>query len=397
MALSVGIGVTQDSKDSYQAGVVAAQKALADARIPRAEFAIVIASSIYNQTELLKGINDTLEGTPLVGCTAAGVIVSDRAWENAVAVMVLAGEKIHFSPAIKIEHIGKDMRASGKAFAEQIKTLVRPDAKIAFIFSDALSGNGTQLIRGVLEVMGSHFTLAGGAAADDMKFQKTYQYWNNEVLTDAAVGFGIGGEVIFASAGDHGWVPASAPRKVTKAQGTTLIELDGKPAFSIYEDYLENRAGDIKQALSLMAVTYPLGMKVEGVDQYMIRVPLSVKEDGSMVCGAEIIEGSKIFVMIGSRESALAAADKTIKTITKTLPNRKQVVFISNCVARKILFGPTKEEELSLLKQSTGEGIKIFGFYSYGQVAPLNKPTDDVNTCDPGFYEQSISLTAFGE
>ena len=397
MALSVGIGVVQDLKDSYKAGSDAARQALADAGVPRAQLAVLLASSVYNQDELLKGVNDTLAGTPIVGCTTAGIITSDQVSENAVAVMTLAGEKIRLLPPIKIENISKDMRIAGKSFGEKLKEASQEDIKMAFIFSDALSGNGTQLVRGVLDVMGSKFILAGGAAADDMKFKKTYQYWNNEVLTDAAVGFGIGGEMAFTSAADHGWLPMSDPRTVTKAEGTTLIELDGKPAFSIYKEYFEDRANDIKQALSIMAITYPLGMKVRGVDQYMIRVPLAIKEDGAIVCGAEVLEGSQISLMIGSRESAMAAADKTIRAVTETLPGRKQVVFISDCVARKILFGPTQEEELSLLKRVAGANTKIFGFYSYGQVAPLDKPTSDVNTCDPWFYEQSISLTAFGE
>lgn len=73
------------------------------------------------------------------------------------------------------------------------------------------------------------------------------------------------------------------------------------------------------------------------------------------------------------------------------------MVFISDCIARKILFGERKAEEIKAMKNLLGEGAHLFGFYSYGQIAPLNEPGADVNTCDPGFYEQSISLAIFGE
>jgi hypothetical protein len=184
---------------------------------------------------------------------------------------------------------------------------------------------------------------------------------------------------------------------VTKAEGTKLIELDNKPAFEIYQDHFGERAGEFKKALSLSAVTYPLGMKAEGSDETMVRVPLAVGDDGSIVCGAEVIEGSEMSIMIGTLSSAMAAAKTMVQTLVDSVPDAKpRVVFVSDCVARKILFGEHGPEEIALLKSIGGPESVIFGFYSYGQIASLKKPSTNINTCDPGFYEQSISLAVFG-
>ena len=395
MHLRIGVGVRTFLQDSYKAGAEAARDAADRAGEARHKIAVVFASSHYGQTDMLRGINDILKGVPVIGCSSAGAISNDGVKEDSIAVLILGSDTGSFYP-VKTENISANMRAAGVAFAEALKAAGGADLKGGLIFSDALSGNGTELVRGVLHGMRKDFPLAGAAAGDDMAFKKTFQYYNNEVLNDAAVGFGVSGEVSFLSAAGHGWHPIGVPRTVTKAKGTTLIELDGKPAFSIYQDYFEEQANDFKQALSLPAVTYPLGMRTHGIENWMIRVPLVVNPDGSIVCGAEVIEGSEMRLMIGTPESSLTAAEQTAKTVSPDTSAEPRVAFIFDCVARKILFGNRKEEEIAALRAVLGPNTELFGFYSYGQIAPLRPPADDINTCDPGFYEQSVSLTVVG-
>ncbi len=395
MAFFAGTGVSKRFHDSLSAGREAATQALKKAGIEKADIAVVFASSVYDQGAMLKGVREALGGTPVVGCTSAGPITGEGAQEQAVCVLVLRSDEGKFLP-VKVEGIGKDMRAAGRSFGGHIRDGGTP-SHMAFLFSDALAGNGTELVRGILEILGSDFRLSGGAAGDDMNFKKTYQYFNDEVLTDAAVGFGMTEDISIAIGADHGWQPIGNPRTITKAEGTKLIELDGKPAFEIYKDYFGPRADEFKKALSLSAVSYPLGMKSPGVPELMIRVPLMVNDDGSIVCGAEVIAGNLMYLMIGTLTSVLWAAEKTTKNLAEHIsPADRRVVFVSDCVARKILLGDHGDEEIELLKSIGGPQAEIFGFYSYGQIAPLKEPAQNINTCDPGFYEQSISIAIFG-
>jgi len=395
MAFYAGVGVSRQLQDSFGAGRDAAHEAMKNMGAEKADIAVVFASSHYDQEAMLKGVREGMQGAAVIGCTSAGAITRDGVSEESVAVLAMKSDEGTFVP-VKVTEIGKDMRAAGLAFGSQFKEVADP-VTMGFIFSDALAGNGTELVRGVLDAMGRDFKLAGGAASDDMQFKKTYQYFNDEVLTNAAVGFGITGPMLIAAGAEHGWKPIGNPRIVTKAEGTKLIELDGKPAFEIYKDYFGERAGDFKQALTLAAVSYPLGMKAKGVEEIMVRVPLAVGEDGSIVCGAELIEGSEVSLMIGTLSSTLWAAEATAKAAMHGMEGaHKRVIFVSDCVARKILLGERGKEEIALLKTVGGENTEIFGFYSYGQIAPLKPPSENINTCDPGFYEQSISVTVCG-
>ena len=398
MALYAGTGVSRQTQDSRAAGLEAAGLALKDAGIEAADAAVVLSSSVFDQEAMLKGVVEALGTTPVVGCTSAGSITEGGVQEQSVVVLVLKSDEDTFIP-VKVEGIGKDMRAAGRKFGEAMHDAEKGPAKMAIMFSDALAGNGTELVRGILEVLGSDFHLGGGAAGDDLNFKKTFQFFGTEALTDAVVGLGLAGPMRIAVGADHGWQPIGNPRKVTKAEGTKLIELDGKPAFSIYEDYFGPRASDFKKALSLAAVSYPLGMKSSGSgEQIMIRAPLGVGDDGSIVCGAEVLKGSEIYLMIGTMSGVLWSAEQTARSLTEAFSkDKRHVVFVSDCVARKILLGERGREEIALLKSIGGPNAVLFGFYSYGQIAPLHPPAQDVRLCDPGFYEQSISLAVFGD
>lgn len=395
MAFHAGVGTSRQLQDSKTAGHDAASKALAAAGASSAHLAVVVASPKYDQKAMLEGVAEALPGARIIGCTSAGAITEDGVEEQAVSVLALESDEGAFVP-VKVEGIGADMRGAGKKFGEALRASGE-DVKLALIFSDALAGNGTELVRGILEVMGGTFPIAGGAAGDDMAFKETNQYFDGEVLSDAVVGFGIAGTVEVAVGADHGWQPLGDAHKVTKAEGTKLIELDGRPAFTIYQDYFGDRANDFKQALSLQAVTYPLGMKSEGAEGYMIRVPLAVGEDGSITCGADVVVGSDIYLMVGTMNSAMEAAKVTAQKLMDRVVNAEpKVVFVSDCVARKILFGEHVNDEIMLLKSIGGPKAVIFGLYTYGQIATLEPPPANINTCDPGFYEQSISITVFG-
>src|SRR3989338_8199061 len=396
MALYAGTGVSRQTQDAEVAGREAARAALSNAGIETADVALVVSSVAFDQAGLIKGIADVLGKTPFVGCTGAGAITSSGVHEGAVAVLALKSDEAKFIP-VRVTNIKTDMHGAGKRFAAEMQSAGGGDIKIALIFSDALSGNGTELVRGILETMGTRFPLGGGAAGDDLHFEKTYQFYNGEVLTDAVVGLGVGGNIETAVEADHGWQPIGMARIATKASGTKLFELDGKSAFSIYEDYFGARSADFKKALSLAAVSYPLGMKTKGSAELMIRAPLGIGEDGSITCGAEVVEGSEIYLMIGTLSSVLWSAQETARSIVGNFSGKgRKVMFVSDCVARKILLGSRGMEEINLLKTIGGPECVLFGFYSYGQIAPLRREVENVHMCDPGFYEQSISLAVFG-
>jgi hypothetical protein len=269
------------------------------------------------------------------------------------------------------------------------------------MFPDVLAGNGADIVRGILDVLGQNFLVVGGAAGDDFNFEKTYQYLNGEAHSGSVVGVGIAGNLKFGIGVKHGWFPLGAPMKATKARGSVLYELDGKPAINIYRDYFgEEEARRLeKETLAKLAITYPLGIRVNGNAEMLLRDPLTVDPSGAITCTAEIPQGAEVRLMIGSREEAVKATRIAAKNAVSQLEGvTPRAVIVFSCIARNKLFGERSGEEITAIRDIVGKNIPIIGFYTYGEQAPFEgNPISTVDSTGSVFHNETVVICIFGE
>ena len=400
MSIKASVGLSEGG-DSFAVGANAAQDALDRLGEKEASAVIVFSSVAYDQEKMLQGVRSVTKGAVLVGCSTAGEITTDGpAKRHSVAVMAFKGDGIAFYASVG-ENIAAGPKQAGKAAADAVKKQ-DPDGKLnAFIMlPDVLAGNGADTVRGVLESLGPHFPVVGGAAGDDFEFKKTYQYLNDRVYSGVVVGLGLQGQFRLGIGVKHGWIPVGTPKKVTKSSGAVLHELDGKPAIKIYEDYFgEERAKELRgETLARLAITYPLGMQVSGSDELLIRDPITVDEKGSITCAAEIPEGSEIRLMIGSREEAVKVAKEAAKNAVKQLDgSAPKAVIIFNCIARNKLFGERSGEEIEAIQEAVGRDTPLIGFYTYGEQAPLGGEVRNINKCNPAFHNETVVVCVLAD
>jgi hypothetical protein len=185
--------------------------------------------------------------------------------------------------------------------------------------------------------------------------------------------------------------------KVTKAVGGKLIEVDNRPALSIYEDYFGKKAEElIKEPIARMAYTYPLGMSVEGSPEFLIRDVIIANEKGEITCAAEIPEGSKIRLMLGDQEKAIQAAKEAAEgTLVQLKGAKPKAAFVFNCMARKKLLGARIGEEIAAIQNVLGKGVPLIGFYTYGEDAPLGGVLGP--ECFSVFHNETMALVVLGE
>lgn len=397
MSLKAGVGVSV-GPDAYAAGANACHDAIEHLGKSDPDLCIVFASSLYEQEKVLEGVRSVAPKALLVGCSTAGEIASNGpVKESSVTIMLLKSDTVKFFGGVG-ENIAGGPRAAGKKAADEVKKAAQAELTAFMMLPDVLVGNGADIVRGVLDSLGEHFPVVGGAAGDDFKFKKTYQYLNDKVYSGAVIGLGFVGDLKIGIGVKHGWVPIGIPRVVTKSNGSIVHELDGKPAIQVYDEYFGEEAKDLRnEMLAKLAITYPLGMKVEGSDEMLIRDPLTVDEKGSITCAAEIPEGSEIQLMVGSREEAVKvakeAAQKAVDQLEGTPP---KAVIIFNCIARNKLFGDRSGEEINAIKEAVGDGVPMVGFYTYGEQAPLGGEVRNINKCNPAFHNETVVICVLG-
>lgn len=390
--LTAGVGIAT-GEDPYIIGEEACRAAVLKLGEAPISLVIVFASVEYDQEKVLQGVRSVSKDTLLVGSSTAGEITTDGAARaHSVAVMAISSDSVVFTADVA-ENIAKGATEAGKSVADKIKANAPSPMKLFIMLPDVLVGNGADIVRGVLSSLGDHFPVVGGASGDDFKFEKTYQYLNDKVYSGAIVGLGLSGDFTFGIGVKHGWVPIGLPKKATKSNGSTLYELDGKPAIQIYEEYFgaENIEELRTQTLAKLGVNYPLGIKIPGSDEMLIRDPLTVDEHGSITCAAEVPEGSDVRLMIGSREDAIKVAEVAANDAVAALGGEKaHAVLIFNCIARSRLFGDRASDEIVAMQNAFGRQTPLIGFYTYGEQAPLDGEVRNIEKCNPAFHNETV-------
>ncbi|MDP3794803.1 MAG: FIST N-terminal domain-containing protein [bacterium] len=399
MAIQAGVGLSKN-KDSFQAGYEACKVAIEKSGGANPDLVIAFASVSFDQQALVNGIGEASEHATLVGCSDAGEITNEGPTQKAVAVMAIRTDQIKFTTGLGRE-VKAGAREAGRAVAKEIKEKSGEGLRALVMFPDVLTGNGADIVRGALDVLGPHFPIVGGAPGDDFLFQKTYEYRDAEVVSGAVAGLGLSGTFSMGIGVRHGWIPIGMPMKVTKSEGAVVHELDGRPAISIYEDYFGPKANELRdEPLARMAITYPLGIKAPEMDEYLIRDPITVDEKGSITCAAEIPEGSEIRLMIGSKEKAVEAAEEAARKLMADLAaegKQPKLTLMFNCIAREKLFAQKANDEIQAVMKIIGEDVPLLGFYTYGEQAPVGGEVRNMEKCNPRFYNETVVIFAIGE
>ncbi len=366
--------------------------------------AFVFSSVTYEQETMLRGVQSVAGMVPIVGCSTAGEIVTEGPLDvSSVAVMLIAATAESLTATVGIGTNAKnDERKAGQSAAQEVANLVGGKEKLRgfIMLADGLSGNGAEIVRGVLDVLGEHFPVVGGSSGDDFKFKQTYQYGKGAVHSGDVVGVGLSGDFTFGIGVKHGWGVLGIPSKVTKAAGHIVHEIDGKPAIELYEKYFGERAKTIKEeVLATLAVSYPLGVKTPGSEEdYLIRDPLFVGENGSITCAAEVPEGAEVRIMMGTRESAITMARQAAENARQQLGGKTpKAILIFNCIARKKLLGARGGDEIDAIRGVLGRDVPLIGFYTYGEQAPINGESRNIERCNTVFHNETVVIYVIAE
>ncbi len=382
-------------KNSYQAGADAVSTAISNLGGVSPHIVFLFSSIQYDQPEVVRGARSVMsQDTILVGASAAGEITSAVTVFDAVNAMALSSDTARFSVGI-CRDVKQDSAKAGADSARDLLERAGGKIDLLIMLPDGLNGNGAAIVRGIQSVVGETFPIIGGSAGDDYLFKQTWQYYQNEVVTDAVITIGISGDFSFGFGVRHGWEPIGLPLKVTKSDGAILKEVDGKPALKVYEEYFGKEAEElIRQPIARMAYTYPLGMSVEGSDELLIRDPVIANEKGEITTAAEIPEGITIRLMLGDRDKAIKAAHEAAAVAIGQLGGRApRAILMFNCMARNRLLGVHCHEENHEVQSVIGNDVPMAGFYTYGEQGPL---LGKKNT-KAYFHNETMTLLVLGD
>ena len=401
MYISVGLST---EKDPSLAAKEAARLAINTMHGERIDLAIAFSSIDLAYPILLKTLSASLGHIPIIGSSGAAIICEQKIYKHGLVVMLLSlPQGVYFNTAFVKDIRAKTSLNAGRELGEKLLSGFKNIRRVLSVhFSDGLIDEGSNFINGLQERLGKSFPLAGASASDNMRFLKTWVYFNQDLFNDGAVGLILGGKLNFGLGIKHGWKPLGKPRTVTKAAGNIVYEIDGQPAARIYEEYLDRNMAQLRKELRRISILYPLGMYLTGEEEYLLRNILSIEDNGSMRLQGNIAEGSLIRLMIGTKESCLEATLQATEEARKGLSSQIAVfetkkmnnfALVFNSVSRYILLRRDAERELEIIKEGLGENTPLIGLYTYGEQAPLRAVSYQGQAY---FHNQTVAILAFG-
>jgi hypothetical protein len=370
MGLRAGIGSHALQRDAYEAGAKAAAEAFAGLGGEAAALVIVFTTPQFDLQALLDGVRSVSGSTPLVGATGAGQIQrgTRMGFGGGVSVLALTAGPYRFGLA-STHGVKADLEAAGQGLARASRDAAgaSPHAAILLLV-DNLAGNLQEFVQGVYRVTGPKVAIAGGAAGDELKFQRSFVFHDDRVIEGGAVAAWIASDRPLRVATGHGWDPIGIPSLVTRAEGTEIIELGGRPAAHVYEEQLGFAPGELgADRFWGTSIMHPFGL-LQADGSSVIRVARSRTErDGLKIQGCVPPAGSAVQVMASSHDALLGVADRVAGEALAGA-EAAGVLLAFSCAARAVILGDRVGEEAERLQRAAG-GTPTFGLYCCGEFA----------------------------
>jgi len=345
------------------------------------DLVIVNATIGHNYQELIDQVRALAPGARVVGASCCGIVGREGVSESLkdVAIMVVRGKQLAVAHVDGIN--GRNAYDKAAELAQQLKA-AQPGTNMVHFLASGIDIANDRCIAGMESVMGPEVTIFGATSSDNMRGVVSYQMVDDQVFEHGAWAVGFADPSLYVdSQATHGFLAMGEPMTVTRAEGTRLIELDGRPAWQIYTERLGLDAdtatcGDTIP-VGALAEELPKTLAAEYGNTHILRVVTRRDADGTMHYPTEIQAGTRLWLTARDEARIFSDMDRMMKQMTSRAGGKKPVaVFHADCLARgRFLFNRVMKEELVSRMQfplsTDGVPPPWLGMYGFGEFARL--------------------------
>jgi hypothetical protein len=391
--MSIQIETAQDTRlggfgysaaeDAATAGRHAVRGALAG-RVPAEGDLVIIFPSASYDLEALHGAAMQEAGpASVVGCTTVGAFTNDVQLPFGCVAAYIGGSGLSFG-VCHVERDDADIAGATRRAAQTARDRAGEELEhsVLMLLCDGLTSDQREMARGAYEVTSAIIPLVGGAAGDDLNWQATYTFGEGRILSNGFVTVWINSPRAMAVSVDHGWRPFGKPMLVTRADGNTIFELDGRPAL---DAYVSERGAALKEdarSFGEKCMERPIGLP-NAHGRYDMRHVHESAPGGGIILPTGVPEHTVVQVMAGDAESLLEGARRAADAAQAQLEGPARLALVFSCCTRAPLLRERVAEEVALISSTLG-GVDAGGFYTCGEFARVTGST--------GIHNSSVAI-----
>lgn len=311
----------------------------------------------------------------VAGMTGTGAITIGGAIESGCSA-------IAFDSSLPVgvgSSTSSDPRAAGRSAAAEALSGVDHDGNHAalLLFVDSESGDQAEIVAGAYETAGGRIPLAGGAAGGESRAQ----FADGRSLSGSVVAVALVSETPIGVGIGHGCVPRGAPSIVTRSEGQVVLQLDGRPAETVYLEKLG--MGDVPLSdadFEAVAMTHPLAQP-ELRGDVRPRYVRGRAPGGGLLCATSIETNAAVDVCEQKPEATVRSAITTVNQALEQLSGPAEAVLVFDCAARSACFGnPLASREIeSIISSFDQPAPALAGVYTRGEIGRFRGAKGDRN------------------
>jgi hypothetical protein len=336
---------------------------------------LIFPTGVLDPREAAKQAQEAAGNARVAGMTGTGAITAAGAIETGCSAVA-------FDPALPVgvgSGTSTDPRAAGRAAATEALFGVDHEGRHAalLLFVDSESGDQAEIVAGAYEIAGGRIPLAGGAAGGDVRAQ----FADGESLSGSVVAVALVSPTPIGVGIGHGCVPRGAPSIVTRSRDRVVLQLDGRPAETVYLEKLGMADMPLSDAdFEAIAMAHPLAqpdLRGDVRPRYVRgRVP-----GGGLICATSIEANAAVDVCEQKPEATVRSALTAVGQALEPIDGPAEAVLVFDCAARSARFGnPLGSREVESIISSFGyPSPALAGVYTRGEIGRVRGAKGDRN------------------
>lgn len=355
--------------------------------LEKVDLVLVFAGSdVLRSGRPLAALRSAYPQALVMGCSTAGEIADIRVVDHSMVATAIRFEHTRVR-GFSIPFIPEESRRAG---AELVAALADDDLCHLFVLSEGVQINGSAFVAGLLEDLPSGVGVTGGLSGDGTTMSETRVLWGDSAAGGRAAAVGFFGNRLRVGCGSlGGWDSFGPERRITRAEGNVLYELDGQSALELYRRYLGDHAEDLPAA----GLLFPLSLRTNNEKTGVVRTILGIDEaTQSLTFAGDVPEGSLARLMKANFNRLLDGAAGAAEASTRALDDMApELAILISCFGRRMVLKQRTEEEVEAVREALGPKPILTGFYSYGEISPFTPEA----RCE--LHNQTMTITTFQE
>ncbi|MFZ0613350.1 MAG: SpoIIE family protein phosphatase [Desulfobacterales bacterium] len=329
---------------------------------------IVFSSIDFDHELVLAEVLRRFPGIELVGCTTGGEFSSDFGFsDDSVNVILFCSDTIDIRAGVG-RQASVDPALAAASALEQAREGQSGPEKLCIVFPEGIVASPEAVVRALNRMLAPQCPVFGGVPSRHYEIPApTLQFFRSEVLEDAVPLLLFSGRLRYEFSISNSWKPIGMKATITESREYEIRRIGDKRALDFYRYYLG--------AHRYPALEFPLAVYDQSdTARFFIRSPGDYDEkQGSIFFSGSIAPGTTVQLTEVTRERILA--DTHASLLTPERPDRGNwqpaVALAFSCATRKQILGTRTPAELEILAQLLPPRLPICGFYTFGELAPL--------------------------